>query len=209
MELVDPGIRDLAQCAWHTGLPPAMAHRWVDEAPVALFLLGRSGELRYANVQGRRELDQQSCLRLSGNRVRPVDPDFHGRWCRTLRCIDRLGSASIRIASTPEERYASIRQERLDAAPAAGDDFVLVVSLNRRLDARCRAFTHWCSMHGLTPAEARTVLELARGDSAKEIARRAGVAVSTIRSQIRSACAKVDCTTSRALVASMLRFGVV
>ena len=33
------------------------------------------------------------------------------------------------------------------------------------------------ALAGLTPAEARTVLGLARGDSAKEVARRSGVAL--------------------------------
>lgn len=208
MELVDPGIRDLAQGAWRSGLPPGMARRLVHEASIALFMLARDGELRYANEQGRRELARQHCLRLAGARLVPADPEFHGRWCRTLRGIGQLRSVSIRIACRPEDRYASIRQDRMEADDAGEDDIVLTVALDRSLDAHCGAFTSWCAMHGLTPAEARTVLGLARGDSAKEVARRSGVAVSTIRSQIRSACAKVDCSTSRALVASMLRFGV-
>jgi DNA-binding CsgD family transcriptional regulator len=206
MEVVAPGIRDLAQHAWHSGLSPALAHRWADESPIALFLLGRDGELRYANAEGRRELARQSCLRLSGDRVLPADPDFLGSWRRTLRGIERLGSAAIRIASKPEPRHASIRREQVGAQHPDEDDPVVAVSLDRSLDAGCGAFTAWCAMHGLAPAEARTVLELARGDSAKAIARRTGVAVSTIRSQIRSACAKANCTSSRALVASMLRF---
>lgn len=208
MELADPGIRELADNAWRRGLPPRMAQRLVHEAPVALFVLARDGELRYANEQGRRELARQHCLRLAGSRLVPADPELHGRWCRTLRGIDRLGSVSIRIASKPEDRYASMRRDGPGTDDDGGEDAAVLVSLDRSLDAHCGAFTSWRAMHGLTPAEARTVLGLARGDSAKEVARRSGVAVSTIRSQIRSACAKVDCTTSRALVASMLRFGL-
>ena len=209
MDLADTGIRDLAADGRQALLPPDLAQRLVDAAPLALFMLAGDGALRYANEQGRRELDGQCCVRLAGSRLAPADPAYQGRWCRALRGIDRLQSDSFRIAGRPEERFASIRREsRCTGGSDWSDDIVLMVTLDRGQSDRCAAFERWRTMHGLTPAEARTVLELVRGDSAIEVANRSGVAVSTIRTQIRSACAKVDCSSSRALVASMLRFGL-
>lgn len=209
MELADTGFRESTAGTRRALLPPGLAQRLIDDGPLALFMLAGDGELIYANEQGRSELDARRCIRLAGSRLAPVDPDCHGRWGRALRSIDRLHSLSVRIASRPEERFASIRQEHLDAHTAgSGRDMVLMVRLDRSLTDHGGAFTSWCAMHGITPAEARTVRELVRGDTAQQVASRSGVAVSTIRSQIRSACAKVDCSSSRALVASMLRFGL-
>ncbi len=209
MDLADTGIRRLAAGARQTLLPPDLAQRLVDAAPPALFVLAGDAELRYANERGRSELDMQRCVRLAGSRLAPVDPACQGRWCRALRNIDRLPGDAFRISRGPEERFASIRREAAGTwDPQWRDDIVLVLTLDRSPSDRCDAFTTWCALHGLTPAESRTVLELVRGDSATQVASRAGVAVSTIRTQIRSACAKVDCSSSRALVASMLRFGL-
>lgn len=59
------------------------------------------------------------------------------------------------------------------------------------------------SAFGLTPAEGRVAARLAAGDSAQEIAGQNGVALSTIRTQVRNVYEKVGVTRQGELVAAL------
>jgi DNA-binding CsgD family transcriptional regulator len=54
--------------------------------------------------------------------------------------------------------------------------------------------------HGLTPTEEQVLGILCEGYSAPEAARQLNVAVSTVRSHVRSLCAKTQCSSVRELV---------
>ena len=57
--------------------------------------------------------------------------------------------------------------------------------------------------HALTPTEEKVLAVLCQGHSAPQVARRLGVAVSTVRSHVRSLCAKTRTNSVRELVSKV------
>jgi len=178
----------------------------VETAVHPLFLLNRDGDLLHSNEAGLEELEDEGCLRLAAGRLTPSDPVNRPRWIHALASADRRFGVSVRLMARFEDRVATIYRNYPEAGDPVAAQCALVIKLDRRLSEHCRAFANWCAVHGITPAESRTVLGLARGESAKQIANEAGVSVNTIRTQIRGAIGKTRSRSSLALVAAALRY---
>jgi len=63
-------------------------------------------------------------------------------------------------------------------------------------------------MFGLTPAETRTALQITRGDTPADIARKCDVSIATVRSQLASVFAKTQATRQSKLVALLARVSI-
>jgi DNA-binding CsgD family transcriptional regulator len=112
---------------------------------------------------------------------------------RTVPLRDREGSPTALMHIMPIRRSAhDILGESyalLIVAPVAG--------------GRTAPADVLCSLFGLTASEARVARGLARGDAPEQIARDGGVAITTVRSQIRKVLEKTGCTR-QAEVAALL-----
>ena len=102
-----------------------------------------------------------------------------------LRASDRAGMS---IAVVP------VRSDRAQARVA--------LFLSRATVCDTLMLCFFARSHGLTHSEEQVLAILCEGCSAPEIARQLQVAVSTVRSHVRSLCAKTHCNSVRALVAT-------
>ena len=89
------------------------------------------------------------------------------------------------------------------ACPRVMDSANVMLMLGRRDFAAPLAIEAFARNHGLTAAETRVLLGLCNGKAPQQIARAAGVEISTIRSQIVSIRLKTGAGNLRSLIAQV------
>lgn len=145
-------------------------------------LILREGHLHTANVEQSRLLVQALAKAETGRRSLVA-----------LRCNGaQLGVAVVPLRTDRTDR--NDRNDRSDEAPAVA----LVFSRASVCDSVMLCF--FARTYGLTPAEEQVLAILCQGYSAPEIAVQLNVAVSTVRSHVRSLCVKTHSNGVRALV---------
>lgn len=169
----------------------------MDEFAHGVLLSTVKGQLLHANQAARYELARRKLLSVHEGHLQTADAAQArvlvqafakaetGR--RSLIAL-RTGSRRLSIAVVP------LRPERAHLAPPVA----LIFSRASVCDAVMLCF--FARTHGLTPSEEQVLAILCQGFSAPEIAVQLNVAVSTIRSHVRSLCAKTHCNGVRALV---------
>lgn len=170
----------------------------VDEIDYGLLVVNGDGRVCHANRTARRELDGLHPLQLQGSElharhghdVLPLREALVGAAQRGLRRLLRLGDETDRI---------TVAIVPLAELPGEGGRSVLVVMGKRQV---CEELTvEWFARaHGLTLAETAVVKGLCADLTPQEIARRQGVGLATIRTQIGSVRAKTQAPSIRALV---------
>ncbi|MEO7390899.1 MAG: helix-turn-helix transcriptional regulator [Ramlibacter sp.] len=170
----------------------------MDELAHGVVVMGICGHLLYANEAARRELARHRVLTLRGDTVHAAGEDnawllkdalskaSDGR--RSLLTLSAEAGPALTLAVVP------LKAEGPSLSPRAALVFArasVCESLMLRFFARA---------HGLTPTEEQVLGILCNGPSAPEIASQMGVAVSTIRSHVRSLCAKTRSSGVRELV---------
>jgi DNA-binding CsgD family transcriptional regulator len=169
----------------------------MDELAYGVLLATVKGQLLHANLAARRELARRTLLGVQDGQLHAVDPvqarllvqalakAESGR--RSLVALRHAGSR-LSVAVVP------LRAERRHEVPSVA----LIFSRPAVCDAVMLCF--FARAHGLTPSEEQVLAILCQGYSAPEIAQQLEVAVSTVRSHVRSMCAKTQCNGVRALV---------
>ncbi len=153
-----------------------------------------------ANRAARSELaDPAHPLRLSGGFVSVRVATDAPRLQRALRDAQALGLRRLvvlgALASQISVAVVPVGEDGLDA----GETAVLLMFGKRRL---CESLSaDWFARErGLTGAESRVLQGLSSGLRPKEIAQRQGVAVSTVRTHLRSLRGKTGAPSIRALI---------
>lgn len=128
---------------------------------------------------------RQQCVALTGGL--PHDAERNA----VVRCAKSFSSAAVMHLALVEPE---------DSMGAFGDAAVIVVTVfvagaADRLDPFVVGLAY-----RMTPSEARVAVALANGMTLKSIAQRHGVAISTIRTQLRGACEKVGVNRQTELV---------
>ncbi len=169
----------------------------VDILAHGVVVVGERGQLFHVNQAGRAELNRHRLLSKVGGEIQAVSPVNH----KTLQ-------DALHKAAGGKRSLINLSAEGMSLSLA-------VVPLKRGADAwDCRiallfARAEVCESgmvgffartHGLTPTEEQVLIILCRGLSAPEIALQMKVAVSTVRSHIRSLCAKTSTSGVRELV---------
>jgi len=167
-------------------------------------------------------LDERGHVLLLNNTAQRILEDDLGRaggsdkpeWLRTA--IGRLlGQASGRLMLNKDEWVRIPRENRRDlvlhALPVAdngdGGTRTVLTILDLRLNP-VPASEVLEKMFGLTPAETRTALQITRGNTPAAIARRCGVSIATVRSQLASVFAKTQAGRQTELVALLARVSI-
>lgn len=175
-----------------TGLSMVM-----DELAYGVVLATAKGRVLHANLAARRELARRTTLCVQDGQLQTIDAgqarllvqalskaESGRRSLMALRCEgNRLSVAVVPLRSGRGHDAASV---------------AFIFSRPVVCDAVMLCF--FARTHGLTPSEEQVLAILCQGFSAPEIATQLDVAVSTVRSHVRSLCAKTQSNGVRALV---------
>lgn len=171
--------------------------RMLDEIDYGMLLVGEDAELHYLNHAARIECDGAHPLQLQGKNLRAQRPkdavplhDALAAAQRGLRKLVTLGEGEHRVC--------------VSVVPLCGgaDDQGLptLLVLGKRQVCEQLSVRGFARAVGLTPAETRVLEQLCAGVRPAEIARRAGVKIATVRTQIGTARAKTGAGSIRELV---------
>lgn len=175
-----------------TGLSMVM-----DELAYGVVLASPQGRMLHANLAARHELARRKVLALQDGHVQTVDATQA-----------RLLVHALAKAETGRRSLVALRANGLRVSVAVvplrrdGCEHARVVALVLSRVSVCDAvmLCFFARTHGLTPSEEQVLAILCQGYSAPEAAQQLKVAVSTVRSHVRSLCAKTHTNGVRALV---------
>jgi DNA-binding CsgD family transcriptional regulator len=169
----------------------------MDELAYGVLLASAKGQLLHANQTARHELARRKVLSVHDGQLHASDAAQARVLLQALAKAEggrrslialRAGATRLNVAIVP------LRPER----PQDPGAVALILSRASVCDAVMLCF--FARTHGLTPAEEQVLGILCQGFSAPDIAGQLHVAVSTVRSHVRSLCAKTQCNGVRALV---------
>ena len=169
----------------------------MDELAYGVMLATIKGQLLHANTAARHELARRKVLTLHEGHVHTVDATQARGLAQALAKAEtgrrslvalRANGARLSIAVVPLRGGRGIETQTV----------ALVFSRVSVCDAVMLCF--FARTYGLTPSEEQVLSILCQGYSAPETAQQLNVAVSTVRSHVRSLCAKTHSHGVRALV---------
>lgn len=196
------GVLDGAVGAGYVGARPETAAAGLslvmDELAYGVLLASVKGQLLHANQAARHELARRQVLSVHEGHLQTPDV-AQARILQQALAKAETGRRSLIALRSPNKARLSIavvplRGER----PSGAATVALFFSRASVVDAVMLCF--FARTHGLTPSEEQVLSILCQGYSAPEIAEQLNVAVSTVRSHVRSLCAKTHCNGVRALV---------
>jgi DNA-binding CsgD family transcriptional regulator len=177
--------------------PAAWLVRMLDEIDYGMLLVSSDADVTYLNHAARRELDGRHPLQLHGRTLgahRPHDVaplyDALAAAQRGLRKLVMLGEGAQRV---------SVSVVPLPEVAGQGEPLTLLV-LGKRQVCEQLSVHGFARSFSLTPAETRVLQHLCEGVRPTDIATEAGVAVSTVRTQIGSIRSKTGAASIRDLV---------
>lgn len=187
-----------------TGRPPAGVDDLgaglallMDEMAHGVLVVSPQGRVLHANQSARQELSRRQAISLHEGHVQASEP---AQSRVLLQAIGKAGTGrrSMVILRADAGRLSvAILPLRADASGQASS-VALVLSRAAVCDALMLCF--FARTHGLTNCEEQVLAILCQGYSAPEVALQLNVAVSTVRSHVRSLCAKTQSNSVRALV---------
>jgi DNA-binding CsgD family transcriptional regulator len=169
----------------------------MDELAHGVLVASAQGQLLHANHAARHELARRHVLSVNEGRLQTTD----ARQARILVQALAKADSGLRslIALRSSNGRLSIAVVPLGARQTGSTSAIaLVFSRASVCDALMLCF--FARSHGLTPAEEQVLAILCRGYSTPQIAVQLKVAVSTVRSHVRSMCTKTHSNGVRALV---------
>jgi len=172
----------------------------VDELAYGVLLVTAKGQLLHANLAARQEIARRKVLAIHEGQLHATDPAQARLLVQALAKAEggrrslvalRQGGTRLSIAVVP------LRSDRPREIPSVA----LIFSRPAVCDPVMLCF--FARAYGLTPSEEQVLAILCQGYSAPEIAQQLEVAVSTVRSHVRSLCTKTHSNGVRALVAQI------
>jgi DNA-binding CsgD family transcriptional regulator len=169
----------------------------MDELAHGVLVASAKGQLLHANQAARHELARRQILSVHEGQLHTAD----SRQSRIL--VQALAKAESGLRSlialrSPAGRLSIAVVPLRGAVPRVTAAIALFLSRSSVCDPLMLCF--FARSHGLTPAEEHVLSILCQGYSAPEVATQLHVAVSTVRSHVRSLCAKTHSNGVRALV---------
>lgn len=186
----------------------------LDAIAHGVLLVEPDGTLLQANHSARMHLAATQALSLSAGRVR-AQPGADATCLRGLLAdassgragLAVLGGGTISVAAIPVGSPTATDRHAPAAcrSPAEGAQAgAVALVLSRAPTESGWVLSRFARHHELTPAEVQVLSLLCQGFNAPETATRLGVAVSTVRSHVRSLCAKTGSRGARVLVQQVL-----
>lgn len=197
--LLTAGFLDasLPQDATRPHAGPDVLSLLVDVLGHGVIVVGEHGQIIHANRAARTELNRHRVLNRVGGEVHAVTPAD----CKTLQ--NALGKAVAGKRSLINVSGAGLTLT-LAVVPLKPDadawDARIALLFARAEVCESGMFGFFARSYGLTQTEEQVLAILCRGLSTPEIAVQLKVAVSTVRSHVRSLCAKTGSSGVRELV---------
>ena len=176
---------------------PALMTLLVDELVHGVVLVSATGQVQYVNRAARAELGRLGALGLAREGLQTCNP-ADGRLLQAALAQAAQGKRSL-ITLAGDGRSLQLAVVPLREAPDGASAHVALV-FGRSTVCETLMFGMFARRHGLTPTEQQVLGVLCEGFSTPEIAVRMRVAVSTVRSHVRSLCAKTATCGVRELV---------
>ncbi|MFZ2652839.1 MAG: LuxR C-terminal-related transcriptional regulator [Burkholderiaceae bacterium] len=174
--------------------------RLLDQIDYGMLLVTDSGAVRFANQQAWRELSRNGplCIETGHLKTRLATDQ------ETLRsALDEAARGLRRLVSLRYKGRALV----VAVLPVASDDAdresgeaLALLTFGKRSPCETLSVDFFARSHGLTGAEARILQALCIGKKPMEIADQSGVAISTVRSHVRSIRLKTQSGNLRELV---------
>lgn len=172
-----------------SGLMDVLAH--------GVVVVGERGQLVHANQAARAELNRRRVLGKVGDEVHAITPaDGKALQMALIKAAGGKrslvnvsgGGLSLMLAVVPLKSEIGARENRI------------ALFFSRAEVCESGMFGFFARSYGLTQTEEQVLIILCRGLSTPEIALQMKVAVSTVRSHVRSLCAKTGSSGVRELV---------
>lgn len=171
----------------------------LDELAYGVLLVSLKGQILHANQAARHELARRQLVAVHQGYVQAADAAQSRILQQALAKAETGRRSLIALRASPAGRPMSIAVVPLrPVRPGHSPSVVLIFSRASVCDAVMLCF--FARTHGLTPSEEQVLAILCQGYSAPEVARQLNVAVSTVRSHVRSMCAKTHSNGVRTLV---------
>lgn len=169
----------------------------LDEIDYGIVVLNGAGELLHANRRAVAELAADHALELEGGRLRVRRGQDGALFNDALRAA---GRGLRRLVELPQgDQSVSVALIPLHA-PTGGMPAATLVLMGRRHLCENLSMQSYARANGLTSAETRVLQALCEGESAAVMARRQGVAMSTVRTHIASIRAKTGARSLQEVV---------
>jgi DNA-binding CsgD family transcriptional regulator len=172
----------------------------MDELAYGVLVASAKGLLLHANHAARHELARRQSLCAEEGHLRTTDARQSRVLLQALAKAEN-GLRSLISLHSPEGRLSIAVVPLRGQAGRAASPIALILSRASVCDALMLCF--FARSHGLTPAEEQVLSILCQGYSAPEVATQLNVAVSTVRSHVRSLCTKTHSNGVRALVSQV------
>lgn len=190
----DPSI---SQDASRLASGPDLLSLLIDELGHGVIVVGESGQILHANRVARTELTRRRMLEKTGGELRAISP-----------AEGRMLQSALSKAATGKRSLINVSSEgltlNLAVVPLTQDSDAwetrIALFFARAEVCESGVFGFFARSYGLTQTEEQVLAILCRGLSTPEIAVQMKVAVSTVRSHVRSLCAKTGSSGVRELV---------
>ncbi len=194
----DSETRDDVPLPQVLGAPASALSLLMDELAHAVLIIDARGRLLHANLAAHHELGRKRVLEARSRVLRACTPEG-GRILQAALVRAAQGKRSL-ISLTGESGIAvglavlPLKPEQPGEAPR------VAMLLARASVCEELMLCFFARTHALTPTEEQVLGVLCQGFSAPQIALQMKVAVSTVRSHVRSLCAKTRSSGVRQLV---------
>ena len=183
-----------------TGRDPASwLKRMLDEIDYGMLLVTADAQLSYLNHAAKLELDGDHPLQLLGRSLRAHRPQDAAPLYDALAAAQRGLRRLLTLGEGTHRACISVVPLPGTGAADEGGALTLLVMGKRQVCAQL-SVQGFARSAALTPAETRVLEWLCGGVRPNDIASRAGVAVSTVRTQIGSIRSKTGAASIRELV---------
>ncbi len=182
--------------------PAAWLTRMLDEIDYGMLLVTADAQVAYLNHAARLELDGHHPLQLDDRHLGAHSPPDVAPLYEALADAQRGLRKLLTLGAGPQQVSISV-VPLLDTARAgdnSSDGPLTLLVLGKRQVCEQLSVQGYARSHHLTPAETRVLEGLCGGLRPSAIAADAGVAVSTVRTQIGSIRAKTGAGSIRELV---------
>lgn len=174
-----------------------LARALIDRIECGLAAVTATGGLLHANLAARREFDGGGALRVEDGKLVCASPADHWGWQAAVH------DAAVRQRSRLVWAGSGARRLMIVAMPLHVEEIGapgVLLMLGRRSVCSSLGLEMLASHHGLTSAERRVFGELVGNQSTREIADAHGVAMNTVRTQVRSIREKMQVRSIDALL---------
>lgn len=169
----------------------------VDELAHGMVVASPQGRLLHANQAALQELERARVLTVRHGELRACGPDNVRALAHALGQAGRGRRSLVSLSGTDTVITAAVVPLR---QAEAGDHSRVALVFARPSVCDSLMLCFFARRHGLTPTEELVLGILCQGSSAPDIARQMRVAVSTVRTHVRSLCAKTRSRGVRDLV---------